>query len=167
MTSTRTDGSTGVDLATQTDITALLASATEDKMPTVQLPAAIRAYLDNELKTFDARNNRFRRTMHIEADALAHGILEYRKSDNKLTGYELHEAAAKELARQIRQFGADHDRPVSIERNGTEVTFRIAKHREASEPAPVTVSNVADRADASKAGAESAADAAVKSAAGK
>jgi len=167
MTSTRTDGIDNVDLDTQMDITALLASATEDKMPRVDVPAPIRAYLDNELKTFDVRNNRFRRTMHIESDALALGVLANRKSDQKLTGYELHEAAAKELARQIRQYGADHDRPVAIERNGAEVTFRIAKHRETSPNGEVTVTNVADAAEESKAGAESAANEAVKSAAGK
>jgi hypothetical protein len=167
MTSTRTE-STTVDLETQVDITALLAGATADVQPRVNIPAPIVAYLRNEAATFAAKTNRFRRTLVIANDVLAKAILANRPADLKLTGADddgnnkLHVAAAKEFARQVRQYAADHNLSPATDRtdNPFTVTFRLARRQAPKVSNPVTVTNIADAANAAKAGAENAANAA-------
>jgi hypothetical protein len=174
MSSTRTD-STTVDLETQVDITALLAGATADVQPRVNIPAPIVAYLRNEAATFAAKTNRFRRTLVISSDALAKGILANRPADLKLIGTDddgnnkLHVAAAKEFARQVRQYAADHNLSPATDRTDSPfaVTYRLAKKQAPKANNPVTVTKLVDEsikisevANAAKAGAENAANAA-------
>lgn len=156
MSTTRTE-STTPDLDTQFDISALLANASKDVEPRVQIPAPIATFLGQEAAKFANRTNRFRRTLHTDNDALAKAILEYRPADQKLSGVKLHEAAAKEFARQLRQYATDHKLSPATDRDGSTVTYRLAKPRKTeSANGPVTVTNVADVAESSKAGAESA-----------
>ena len=148
MTTTRTDA-TAPDLATQFDIAALLAGATKDTEPEVKIPAPIAAFLDGEVPAFRSHTNRFRRTLNINSDALAKGILAYRKADLKLTGHDLHVAAAKEFCRQVRQYAKNNRLSPATTRDDNVVVYRLARPK-ADKPAaaPVTVTQVPEPAAA-------------------
>ncbi len=120
----------------------LLNSATADVEPRVNIPAAIESYLAEQVNVFAARTNRFRRTMNMN-DAISPAVLANRPTAQKLTGQPMREAAAKEFARQVRQFAADHGLSTVPVTNGASVTFRFAKVRPAKPTAPVTVTHVA------------------------
>ena len=69
------------------------------------------------------------------------------------------EANAKLLAKQLSQWATDHNLSTSPKRDGNSVTWRFAKPAAASKNGPVTVTQAAEIAEASKAGAEQAVDA--------
>ena len=125
----------------------LLNSATADVTPRVDIPAPIEAYLTEQVNVFAARTNRFRRTMNV-TDAIAPAILANRKTAANLGGKDLREAAAREFARQVRQFAADHGLSPATQTDGATVTFRFARPRAASQNGPVTVTTVTAEARA-------------------
>ena len=142
MSTTRTDATT-VDLATQVDIMALITGATKDTAPRVDIPDAIIKFLDADALTFAARTNRFRRTLTVNSDALAKGLLAGRRDDLKLTGSELHIAAAKHFCRMLRQYAEDKHLSTAPQRTDNVVVYRLAKQQPAKTAAPVTVTQAA------------------------
>lgn len=120
----------------------MLNMATQDNEHRVHIPEEISKFLAAQLGYFSA-NNRNKRTMVIENDALARGILVNRtvasvtrgeKSTTvkvaNLTGPELWEAAAKEFAAMVRQYAADHKLSPVATRDGRTIVFRLAAKRD-------------------------------------
>jgi len=116
----------------------LLAAATEDREPRVDIPAAIESYLAEQVKVFAAKSNRFKRTLSITDAGLAAAILAGRPTAKRLTGDVQKVEAAKHFARMVRQYAADNNLSSAPATNGTSVTFRFAKRAADKKPATDT-----------------------------